>query len=76
MRHPIRRETTTVICALLLVSLFEVSCQGRVFHRAVHGPMVGHTTSEEALIWIRTGYPTIVRVRFGLDPSRLTQLSE
>lgn len=71
-----RRPKLATIVLLTLLLLLELACEGRIFRRGVHGPMVGATTSDEAKIWIRTGYPTRVRVRYGTDPKRLAQRSE
>jgi phosphodiesterase/alkaline phosphatase D-like protein len=40
-----------------------------------HGPMLGHVTASEILIWGRTAKPGELRVRYGKTASRLDRLS-
>lgn len=60
----------TFLLLPLLVALGPCAC-GPSVTRAVHGPLVGHTTSRTASIWLRTGTDAPLRLRYGPAPDQL-----
>lgn len=43
--------------------------------RITHGPMLGHVTANSIAIWARTSSPGTFRVRYGVSPGKLDQIS-
>jgi phosphodiesterase/alkaline phosphatase D-like protein len=66
-----RRELTKAALATMAAQGQAAAAEPGV----THGPMLGHVTANEILIWGRTAKPGELRVRYGKTASRLDRLS-
>jgi alkaline phosphatase D len=61
----------TIRSAVFVLAIFAAPLSARI----THGPILGHVTAREIHVWARTDRPGSFRIRYGIDPARLDQLT-